>query len=614
MLRFPLWIQNGLTPPLLTENLLVMKIKQITLILCLLLSVLTARSQSFQLGYCPDDIPEEPLYIGLDGQSARFGGAICLPASRMRGLVGGTITKMRIGVDGGISGLFAWIRSSLSGAAIVYKRMETTVEGWNEVEFDTPYTITGETIYIGFSGTLPTGSRGVIVNGESRAGSIFLSVENEWGDYADQDWGALCVQATVEGVTPGEDLALEDLAVQYPYYKKGTEANFGLRIANYGMDPVQIPQLVVDLDGAEVGLLELTDELAAGDTREYTFALPTDELTDGVHTLRAYFAEPDALPENDTLAVAVNIYTESYPKKVLLEHFTTLACVNCPYGHLTLLQGTQDRDDVVWVAHHVGYSTDELTIDASKDVMSLGIASAPLAMFDRRYIPGISDGSYPRVQIGYSNPSLGAAVVSEALNYCASVPAFASVDVTNEYDAETRALTVRVSGERNAIFSSFYDKVNLTVELVENGVRTKSYQMGGTSADTVHSNVLREVLTETFGNEVEWDGNKYEYSFQLTLPDTWNANRLRTVAFLSQPFVPGQTAATDAPVINANATPVAGTAEGVENVEVADTVLNREWYNLQGHRISEPSADIPGVYVERIHTTSGIRVRKVICK
>ena len=67
---------------------------------------------------------------------------------------------------------------------------------------------------------------------------------------------------------------------------------------------------------------------------------------------------------NDCISSDLLIYKTSYPHKVLCEHFTTLACYNSPVGHDALAQIFKGKDNNVWMAHHIGYYTDELTQQA----------------------------------------------------------------------------------------------------------------------------------------------------------------------------------------------------------------------------------------------------------
>ena len=99
-------------------------------------------------------------------------------------------------------------------------------------------------------------------------------------------------------------------------------------------------------------------------------------------------------------------------------------------------------------------------------------------MVDRTKIPAATDTNYPPFGIGYSNTIAGAKIVTSYMDYCAAIPAFVSVSIENEYDPQTRQLSITVNGERNAIFNTFYPKANISVFLTENGILAKTAQSG----------------------------------------------------------------------------------------------------------------------------------------
>ena len=75
------------------------------------------------LGYCSDEISANADPIGVQGQAVSIGAAIRIPVSKMAGLKGGKITKIRIGTKSGLTGIYVWIRSSLDGKAEVLQRL-----------------------------------------------------------------------------------------------------------------------------------------------------------------------------------------------------------------------------------------------------------------------------------------------------------------------------------------------------------------------------------------------------------------------------------------------------------------------------------------------------------
>ena len=96
----------------------------------------------------------------------------------------------------------------------------------------------------------------------------------------------------------------------------------------------------------------------------------------------------DQVEGNDSESLQLAIYTDSYPRIVLLEQFTTINCVNCPAGTAALKVAVTERGDVAWVAHHVGYGVDEFTIEESNALMDFGVIGAPSLMIDRTSFNG----------------------------------------------------------------------------------------------------------------------------------------------------------------------------------------------------------------------------------
>ena len=108
------------------------------------------------------------------------------------------------------------------------------------------------------------------------------------------------------------------------------------------------------------------------------------------------------------------------------------------------------------------------------------------------------------------------------------------------------------------------------------------------------------------GDSIQWSDDHFEATYKITIPDTWNADKLRIVAFAHRSL---DNAKTDIQVLNANESWVtpAG-ASGIEDASLADgRITRREYYNLQGQRIAQP---VKGIYLEKVITTNGTRTYK----
>lgn len=296
------------------------------------------------------------------------------------------------------------------------------------------------------------------------------------------------------------------------------------------------------------------------------------------------------------MGAALTAEADTYPRKVLVEHFTTMKCPNCPRGNNTLTESVKERD-VVWVAHHVGYYTDELTAEDSNEMLYFGITGAPYAMIDR----SVWESGELKVSIGYSNAVAGAKIVGGYIDKAAMVPANVGITITKDYNEETRDLTVTVSLERNA---DLPEDAHLTVQMVEDGVYAEGSQAGAPNVHR-HNNVYRRSLTNILGDEIAWEGNTSTTTYTLTVPEEWNDASTRVVAFVNPPrarYQPEKNAVynaeetrplvetvvaepTEAPVF----TPAAGTYE--EKVEVSITAAEGAeiYYTLDGSEPTEES-------------------------
>ncbi len=555
------------------------------------------------LGYCSNEIPAKTNPIGAQGQAVSIGAAIRIPTSKMAGLKGGKITKIRIGTKSGLTGIYVWIRSSLDGKADALQRLGNTADGWNEITLDTPYEITGEEIYIGYNGKQPAGVMAVLANEEEQKDATYLSIENEWADYYGKGFGALYIQAIAQATLPETDLAIGDFTMDKIFYKTDEPLNFSFNLSNEGTKSINGYSISYRINDGEEITEDINKAIAAGAKSTYSKEIPANNYGEGTHRIKVYISKLadgaiDEIALNDTLESTFSIYKTSYPHKILLEQFTTINCVNCPYGGKVLTTAISERDDVVWVAHHVGYGTDELTISESRDYLNFGVSGAPAAMVDRTKIPAATDTNYPPFGIGYSNTIAGAKIVTSYMDYCAAIPAFVSVSIENEYDPQTRQLSITVNGERNAIFNTFYPKANISVFLTENGILAKTAQSGA-NKNYVHNHVLRAILTETFGSNIEWENNKFTYTTTTTLDEAWIAGRMNVIAIVNKPF-DAQTSPNDAQVLNVE--------ESAIDDPTYDSITEQQLSELNLH-VENGRVVITGNHDLEIYTTNGMRVQ-----
>lgn len=556
------------------------------------------------LGYCNDEISASDYRHTINATYQAMA-CIRIPASRLAAIKGGDarLTKIRFGSEAGLTNAYVWVRTSLTETAAVMQRLGTTKEGWNEVTLATPYSIGDDDLYIGINATMKKGTA-LILNGTTSPDGALVSLSGEWEDLSAEGKGSLCLQGIMESDNemPTADLGIESVSTAAKYIRNGTTHRFDVKLSNYGTTDMAVPACHYRLgSGAAHDIAPAkTTTLKPGESCTLSFDTLIDGLAEGATGMKVWFDGDDEAADNNTFDKTLFVYSKTYAHKMLLEQFTTLQCVACPRGLKVLEALVDGHKDIVWVAHHVGFGSDQFTIKASQDIMTYGISSAPRAMFDRSIVSA-SEGNRPSFGIGYSVEA-GLYNLRPAMEETLARPAFASVGIESAYDAGSRSLTVKVSGERNGLYEQLYKNTNLTVYLIEDSCVSRRQQTGGTAADTIHNNVVRAVLTESLGNAVSWDGDTYAEEFHTTLPATWKAKDVRVVAFIHRPVSEGYT---NCEVLNAEMLDITTQTTGITTPASGGSGKTvKTYYNLQGQRLAQRPQS--GIYIEQTRNGSTV--------
>lgn len=220
-------------------------------------------------------------------------------------------------------------------------------------------------------------------------------------------------------------------------------------------------------------------------------------------------------------------------RKVLLEHFTTAACVNCPPVHAMLDNVLGKNENVIWVAHHSGYGTDIYTTNETQSYMWFFGQNkyAPAIMFDRVNLSdyGAADGSGNATEGPVFFPA-SKEMVEELLPCRSKLPAFTTIIIGESFNPETRELTVNVSGKAT-IPELLGKNVMLNVFLSEDGLISSQT---GAGSKYEHNHVFRASLTGNWGQEVIFDAEgNYSTSYKYTLKSDWYSGSMKIIAFLN---------------------------------------------------------------------------------
>lgn len=284
-----------------------------------------------------------------------------------------------------------------------------------------------------------------------------------------------------------------------------------------------------------------------------------------------------------TLVVSAQEVPTSFPRKFLMEHFTGETCGYCPKGMYTMVKYLEESNvPHIWVSHHYGYENDDYTISESPKIgKAVGVQGAPNLAINRTKMTGTTIAFQPANLLD---------IVSTIAKKCDTV-AEASVLIDRTYNADTRELTVTVSGQ---VANTETTEYLLTVLIKENGLIGKqadyeSYSFGGGWVEFIHPRVIRDVLSEdAMGDTVLVTNQAYSKTYTYTVNETWVPENCCVVAYI--------TPLAKKPVINAEEAPLVEGTTGGEHYKwpygiteaVAPTKGKLTFKNLE---LSKPSDD-----------------------
>lgn len=491
-----------------------------------------------ELKYCSSEMD----YSTGTGVAASLKAAIMFPAPYVEAYVGSTITAIKVGIGAlPVANTKVWIASSLTGKRL-YEQTFDAVVGWNTVVLETPYAVKSGDMVIGYD-VRATGSGdnamviGISDNVANTANGGNISVSSKWSTLNDFGLpGNMCIIGVVEGNVPDfNDVNLVStnlksvIRLNTDFTLKGTVENHG----NVSVTSYDINYKIGD--AAPVELKVTGVNIGISESHDFTFPAPLRFTANGNYHVVVAVTKVNGMTDgNDTdgdniIEKQVTVATEVIPRKVVMEHFTTEQCPNCPAAEKNLQKWVGNNPDVVWISNHSGFGTDQYTVNSSYLSLFNQGSYAPAITLDRTNMAesgatGSNGGPAPGPVFFPS--AITPALVMERVD----APAYASVnfEIFN-YNPITRDLTFKVSGRKIAGFTG--DNTVLTVFLVEDDLYGGEQKQG--TPDFRHQHVLRKVISGTWGDKIEFTDNNYSKEYTLKVDNKFNVNNLKVAAFLS---------------------------------------------------------------------------------
>ena len=533
-------------------------------------------TESTTLGNCKTS---GMVWVPVDGTDAA-GASLYYPERVMRSYAGCSITELHVYFDAPSTGggVTLFISRDINAAPDYSETVDATTHGWHTFTLAKPYAIDGGDLYIGYK------AKGVsnliymspLVSSEE----WILDSAEGWRRYTGRYSAAL--YATVEGASVPRTNVHVGLTHVPQYVKRGVAGDCWLEFQNLGDAAVESIGVAIMQDGVEksvetVGGLDV-EPRSSGNAALSTYVFDKAGESDVNLLVKSVNGAADDVPgDNVSPTVRLACLDEFYPRKTLVEFFSTEKCTACPAAHEQTNRVIEGKDNLIELCHHAGFYTDKFTIPESTEYewfYKQYNLHAPAFMTDRTYFgdyyPAIFDD---RVPVITANGSYVEGFYAESQE----LPGLVRISLKPQLDGRKLSLDVDYSENLRVPDA---DGARLYVFLSEDSIYSTT--QAGATGGFYHRNVARKSLTPTWGDAVTLPQGSAH--FEAELPEEWRVERMRAVAFIAN-YNPDDK--NDCRVYNAEAAPLDGNATGIGSLSATDAASG-DWtiYSVAGGKVA----------------------------
>lgn len=346
-----------------------------------------------------------------------------------------------------------------------------------------------------------------------------------------------------------------------PYVPVNGECEVAFAVTNEGLAALTSYDFDVTINGAAYGETQHVSNLNIATLVQTVHKISVPVSTMGQTVIGITVSNPNGVADaddsdNSGTASTTGFDPLSFTHSVLVENFTTGQCQFCPAGHERLsMAAATFEDNLVIVAHHTGYGSDNMTLTQSEEIAGYFPENA---QYYSDWVPGLF-GAYadqnhssfaPALAIernaayadGAANGgvigSVGAsATIATNLYNALNTPAQLTIEWDGlSYNASSRQVTATVKG---MFLNEISDQLRLNLWVVEDGIIAS--QVDATTGTTIpnyeHNHVLRQLVTPTWGENAFGEthvGSTFSKSYTFTLPSNVNADNAHLVAFVAK--------------------------------------------------------------------------------
>ena len=398
--------------------------------------------EDVEYGYAPASGDVNMIGTGSTGE---YGGAIFLPAKNFEGA---KISKIKVFFGSEtMEDIKVWVRSSLKGVDIASIPVTTyKAKEYNTVELNSPLSISGEGLYVGYTFTDETNGYPVAFAGPDHPDGCLISYKGEWTDTYEYGLGSVCIRVVLSGLELAENnLRLADFNYEH-VVNVNEEAYCGFRV--YSRSSNVIENFTVELDNS----VEKTETTITPET-------PIPAGYDNIYESYVAYKVPNIISTNIPIKISItkvngkpntskenssqfliNVAKAGGKKRVLVEELTGTGCGFCPAGMCAMdYYNRTEPETFVGVALHQFNSSDPMFISPDK-YLNINFSGAPEMCFDRSMNVHPLDDSYVLFSSASNKNPLADLEVKGVWNENET-----AVDITSDITSFTNGLDLNVA-------------------------------------------------------------------------------------------------------------------------------------------------------------------------
>ena len=482
-----------------------------------------------------------------------------------------------------------------------------------EATFDSPYTLTADPLYIGYTinvdqNTTEAQKKPVILADNINPNGLFLHMSKsvmKWMNYSETVEGVAYILVTLEGNIP--EYALDLVGFNPIFTQNDTDFEATLLVSNKGVNTINNVNYKYSYDNGEVyeGYSDLLSGVEPGFATVFNITLPFKGINGaGKHSLQVEITKTNGEKNEGrtpSIECAVNVIPFVPVHRPLVEEYTGLWCGWCPRGFLAMeTLGEEMGDRQVIICYHYD---DELAVTNETPVYVSGL---PKASVDRHTAIDPYYGSYSDTDFGISID------VEDAMTKMA----VASIEVESVLE------DTQVNVTSNVEFIIDKDEANYEIGyvLICNGlsnptwIQNNSYSGSKISPDSplYVLSTWPELVPGLVFNDVAVDASAmfgvtgslpssvktlstYTNSYSFDIENNYliqDPEKIVVAAFIIDK--------TTNEIINSNKCNI--NSSGIKSIDFEEEIVSREYYDLTGKKVTNPAS---GLYIMKEYSKSG---------